>query len=309
MSEHAVVACTDLANDTRFLAYVLSTMNLGRLSGQAAQPGLSVKVLAQESICLPPLEDQRRIASILGSVDDLIENNRRRVQVLEEMARSIYREWFVHFRYTSQQSDDMVAQTGELPRGWTMATLGTVTANSDRHRRPLSGQQRRIRPGPFPYFGAAKLIDSVNGYLFDGEYLLFAEDGSVQTRDGYPVLQLVTGKFWANNHTHILQGSGVSTRYLYLASQQIPIAGYITGAAQPKITQGNLNRIPILVATKEIHRQFDLLTDPIFDEADCLRAQTRILIKTRDLLLPKLVSGEINVSSLDLDALVEGSSL
>lgn len=118
MSEHAVVACANSQNNTQFLAYLLSTLNLGRLSGQAAQPGLSVKVLAQQQLLLPPLETQIRIASMVDVIDDLIENNRRRVQVLEEMARAIYREWFVKFRYpATKTSHSSTRRSGQFRRG------------------------------------------------------------------------------------------------------------------------------------------------------------------------------------------------
>lgn len=128
---------------------------------------------------------------------------------------------------------------------------------------------------------------------------------TVQTSDGFPVLQLVDSRFWANNHTHILQGSGVSTRFLYLATSRHPIAGHVTGAAQPKITQANLNRLPITVASPSIQRAFERTVDPLFDELRVIKGGIEPLAATRDLLLPKLVTGEINVSKLDLDALME----
>ena len=264
----------------------------------------------QMQIRLPPADRQERIADVLGAVDDLIENKRRRVEVLEEMARAIYREWFVHFRYPGHENVPLVdSDLGPIPDGWVVRPLGEIAFNQDRRRRPMSKAQRAERRGKFPYYGAAKLIDWVDGWIFDGEYLLFAEDGSVQTPDGFPVLQLVEGQFWANNHTHILEGGEVSTRFLYLASLSTPISGYVTGAAQPKITQANLNRIPVVVGTPDIQRAFDGIIDPLFDEWRQLQAAIAPLASLRNLLLPKLVTGQIDVSSLDLDALLERESV
>ena len=168
---------------------------------------VSLTAQRQLRVVVPSYNAQRRIAEPIAAIDDLIENNRQRVEVLEKMARAIYREWFVHFRYPGHERVPLVdSPLGPIPEGWYVRSLGELSVNHDRRRQPLSKMQRMDRPGTVPYYGAAKLIDYIDGWIFDGEFLLFAEDGSVQTPDGFPVLQLVEGKFWANNHTHILEG-------------------------------------------------------------------------------------------------------
>ena len=97
MTEHAVVACANEHNNPRYLAYLLSTMNLGRLSGQSAQPGVSVKTLAKQEVELPALEQQNKIVSILASLDDKIELNQRINENLERQAQAIFKSWFVDF--------------------------------------------------------------------------------------------------------------------------------------------------------------------------------------------------------------------
>lgn len=250
----------------RFIYYLLQTLPLASLDAGAANPTLNRNHAHLLPVVVPDHEAQVKIADILGSIDDLVENNRRRVASLEEMARAMYREWFVRFRFPGHEDVELVdSDLGPIPAGWHARTLGDVSANRDRLRRPLSKMERDSRRGAFPYYGAARLIDWIDGWIFDGEYLLFAEDGSVQTADGYPVLQLVEGKFWANNHTHILEGASVSTRFLFLASVRVPICGYATGAAQPKITQANLNRIPVLIGPTELHAAFDHAINPLFE--------------------------------------------
>jgi len=157
--------------------------------------------------------------------------------------------------------------------------------------------EREKFQGVYPYYGAAKVLDFVQDYIFDGKYLLMAEDGSVITTKGYPVLQFVNEKFWANNHTHILEGrSPVTTEFLYLTLNKLPISGYITGAAQPKITQENLNRIPVVVPTDSLLISFDEIVKDLFDNINVLGNKNSTLRRTRDLLLPKLISGAIDVS-------------
>jgi len=281
---------------------------MAAMASGATVPHLNVEEIRNlDTVGLP---DSRQLqsfaAELLGALDDLIQNGRRRIELLEQMAQAIYREWFVRFRHPGHEDITFVSSLlGPIPDGWEVKTLGEISTNFDRLRKPMSKAHRAERSGTFPYYGAAKLIDWVDGWIFDGEYLLFAEDGSVQTIDGFPVLQLVQGKFWANNHTHVLQGDRVSTRFLYLASALHPITGYVTGAAQPKVTQANLNRIPLVVAPDPIQNQFDDAIDPLFDELDLLATETATLSSIRDLLLPRLVTGQIWVSSLDLDAVVE----
>lgn len=252
---------------------------------------------------LPPLPTQRKIATVLSAYDDLIENNTRRIKILEEMAQAIYRQWFVEFRFPGHEGVEMVeSELGLIPQGWEVKSFGEVSFNFDRQRKPLSGMVRSTMQGEYPYYGAAKILDHVNDYLFDGRYLLIAEDGSVITEDGKPVLQLVTGQFWVNNHAHIIQGKApISTNFLYLFMSNVAISGYITGAAQPKINQNNLNRIPILVPPQGVLERFDKTIAPVFDDIATLDRKNTNLRQTRDLLLPKLISGEIDVSELDID--------
>ncbi|RKU20109.1 hypothetical protein C6501_00530 [Candidatus Poribacteria bacterium] len=129
---------------------------------------------------------------------------------------------------------------------WTETTLGEVIELYDHKRIPLNTRQRSERQGEFPYYGAAGIIDSVDDYIFDGRYLLIAEDGSVITQDGKPVLNLVNGKFWVSNHAHVVRGkSPISTDFLYYALSNVAIIGYLTGTAQPKLSQTNLKTIKL----------------------------------------------------------------
>jgi len=108
------------------------------------------------------------------------------------------------------------------------------------------------------------------------------------------------GKFWANNHTHILQGRPpISTEFLYLRLIDLDISGYITGAAQPKVTQENLKRIPVLLPSSALLESFCPIVRDMFLQISNFERKNALLRRTRDLLLPKLVSGEIDVSNLD----------
>ena len=273
--------------------------------GGATREALTKQKIEQFEVPTPPLPTQRKIASILSAYDDLIENNTRRIAILEEMAQRLYREWFVNFRFPGHENAKFVdSPLGKIPEGWIATNLGEVVNNFDRLRKPLSSMQRADIQGKYPYYGAAKIFDHINNFIFDGKYLLVAEDGSVITPDRKPVLQMAYGKFWVNNHAHILQGKPpVCTEHICLCLSFTDVTGYVTGAAQPKINQANLNRMPFLVATNDVQMEFTELIVPLFDEMFLLNRKNRNLRTTRDLLLPKLISGQIDVEDLDIDTL------
>ena len=127
---------------------------------------------------------------------------------------------------------------------WRETPLGEVTENFDAVRIPVKQTDRR--PGLYPYYGASGVVDHVDSFLFDGEYLLVAEDGENLRTRTTPVAFLADGKFWVNNHAHIVRGnSKANTRFLMYALTELDISGYLTGSTMPKLTQGNMNRIPV----------------------------------------------------------------
>ena len=131
------------------------------------------------------------------------------------------------------------------PEKWRTCTLGDLTDNFDAMRIPVKERDRR--PGRYPYYGASGVVDYVDDFLFDGEYLLIAEDGENLRTRNTPIAFLVNGKFWVNNHAHIVQGNGnADTRFLKYALSALDISGYLTGSTMPKLTQGNMNSISIL---------------------------------------------------------------
>jgi type I restriction enzyme S subunit len=223
-------------------------------------------------------------------------------QTLEAMAQAIFKEWFVPSTSSGQRNFNFPGFDGELvdglPKGWRMGKLGDISKNFDSKRIPLSSMERAERKGEYPYYGAASILDYVDDFIFDGTYLLMGEDGTVRTNEGFPVLQYVWGKFWVNNHTHVLQGLlPFSTEYLYLFLAQTNITNLITGAVQPKINQSNMNKIECVLPKEEVLYKFYEVINPIFEKVKTNTKQIEYLTQTRDTLLPKLMSGVLEVES------------
>lgn len=244
-------------------------------------------------ISFPSLEEQKAIAGILSAYDNLIENNQKQIKLLEEAAQRLYKEWFVDLRFPGYETTPIV---DGIPQGWHEGTIQDVVIYHDKKRKPLSGMQRAEMQGEYRYYGAASILDYVNDYLFDGTYLLLGEDGTVVTEDGFPVLQYVTGKFWVNNHAHVLTGQpGYPTEYLYMMFKSTKVKDVVTGAAQPKISQARLSNKKIIVPSKQLVSAYCDITGPMFEDIINLEHQITVLKEARDRLLPKLMSGEIEV--------------
>jgi len=259
----------------------------------AVQQVINLSDLRKIRVRIPPLPVQKRVAGILSAFDDLIENNRRRIALLEQSARLLYREWFVHLRFPGHEHVKVV---DGVPEGWERRALGDLYENLDRMRVPLSVLEREKRRGEYPYHGAAGVLDYVGEFIFEGRYLLMGEDGTVITSRGTPMLQLVDGKFWVNNHAHVMKAALASVEFLYCALSEYQIQGHVTGVAQPKITQKSMNRIPVLLPPDVLRLEFQGAVQGLFDQRFTLRTYIDKLRQARDLLLPRLISGELRLA-------------
>lgn len=259
----------------------------------ATMPSLNTSIMNNIEVQLPEnISTQTAIAQILTSLDDKIELNLQMNQTLEAMAQAIFKEWFFNFNFPGFDGE----LVDGLPKGWKMGKLNDISLNFDSKRIPLSSRERAEKKGIFPYYGAASILDYVEDYIFDGTYLLMGEDGTVVTLEGFPVLQYVWGKFWVNNHTHVLQGKApFTTEYLFLLLSKTQITHIITGAVQPKINQGNMNKIECVIPTNEILEDFQKIILPLFEKRKTILDENKTLTQLRDTLLPKLMSGQLEV--------------
>lgn len=271
--------------------YYLMKNNQSRFIGSqkgAAIPHVTPALLSDIDILLPPLETQQKIAGILSAYDDLIENNCKQIKLLEEAAHKLYKEWFVKLNFPGHENVKIV---DGVPEGWKKGKVDDVVIYHDTKRKPLSSMERSKMKGDYRYYGAASVLDYVNSYLFDGTYLLLGEDGTVITTDGYPVLQYITGKFWVNNHAHVLTGKNYySTEFIYMMFSCMKIKDIVTGAAQPKISQARLSNKEIILPCEALVRKFSDTTKPIFDKIFNSQLSILNLQSARDKLLPRLMN-------------------
>ena len=166
----------------------------------------------------------------------------------------------------------------------------------DNKRIPLSNIEREKKKKIYPYYGAASLMDYVDDYIFDGTYVLLGEDGTVIDLKGYPILQYVYGKFWVNNHAHVIKGkNGFNEESLFILLKNLNVRSIVTGAVQPKINQNNLKSLKIIIPDKNLILDYNKISKSIFNKIKFNQIENQKLDSIRDTLLPKLMSGEIRV--------------
>lgn len=266
----------------------------GRATGTTVT-GLRQPELLKSTILLPPLSAQRSISSILSSLDRKIELNNKINADLEEMAQAIFKNWFVDFE-PFKDGKFVDSELGMIPEGWKIGGLFDIAEIFDKKRKPLSGNVREKMDKIYPYYGATSCMDYVDDYIFDGIYTLIGEDGSVVKENGLPYMQYVWGKMWVNNHAHILQGKNdYSTEMIHALLSITNIKFLVTGAVQAKLSQGNMQKILVAIPPKNVLDEIRPVIDNLYSKIRINTDENSRLSLLRDTLLPRLMSGELEV--------------
>lgn len=323
LTENAVKLTKLVECDPFYLKYCLLTEDaqsqMKLYAAGAAQPKLGLYKIKEVEIPFPDFVTQRKIASILRAYDDFIENSTRRIQILKEMARRIYDEWFVRFRFPGHENIEMVeSELGLIPEGWRVQPLEEILSTLEAGSRPKGGIDPKERG--IPSIGAEN-INGLGNYDFSkeryvssnfyeqmrrgkvkSEDVMLYKDGAyigrkALFRDGYPHEECAV-----NEHVFILRTDGtISQTYLYfwleLPDMTSKIKALNANAAQPGINQVGVKSLPILIPSKVILNKFIEQVEPCLALLFNLAKKNLKLRATKDLLLPKLISGEIDVSN------------
>lgn len=271
--------------------------------------GISAKTFDSIEIILPEKkENQDKIANILYFLDKKINNNNRIYKNLENIAKTIYDYWFLQFEFPNDDDRTYKSSGGrmiwnadlkkEIPAGWGITTIDKITLCHDSKRIPLSSSERAHKKGVFPYYGATGIMDYVKDFIFDGNYVLMAEDGSVMNPNGTPILQRITGKTWVNNHAHVLEPvNGYNCKLLMMLLKDVSVAKIKTGSIQMKINQENMNKVIIPKIPDKLLRKINYKLDIIDKYQLQLIRENEKLSKLRDFLLPLLINGQVGFKS------------
>lgn len=260
----------------------------------------------EQAFCSIDIPEQRCDISILSSIDKKVAINRKANMALESLAKQIYDYWFVQFDFPNEEGKPYKSSGGkmvwnetlkrDIPDGWNDDILDNLLALEDNQRVPLSSQDRAGRKGIFPYYGATGIMDYVNDYIFDGDYLLLAEDGSTSDKDGYPIVQYIWGKTWVNNHAHVITPKNKSQLiYYYYLLKTIPAMKIESGSIQKKISQKNLLSYPVLCPHTSLVDDFCRITYSVKEKQKKLTEEINELLSLRNYLLPLLMNGQVTI--------------
>jgi type I restriction enzyme S subunit len=299
--------------DVRFIKYYMEILKLQMqsVSRGTTQDNLSMDKLLTFDFLVPPLPVQRRIAGILSAYDELIENNQRRIRILEDMARSLYREWFVHFRYPGHESVPLVdSPIGQIPQGWEVSAFTEIAD-------VLSGGTPKTDiadywNGEIPFFTPRDAPDSFYvqdtdkhvtehglskcaGQLYPPDTVFITARGTVGK------VALPSVPMAMNQSCYALRGKpGISQRFLFLMTlQQVDYLKTNTGGATfDTIVVDTFRRMQVVRPSLDLVAKFTSHIDALFEQVNTLQRQTANLRRTRDLLLPRLLSGQVALADM-----------
>ena len=297
---------------TKFLYYALrpKLSELRSFSTGAATKFLTLTILNETEIQVPPLPVQRRVEGILSAYDGLIENNQRRIRLLEAMARTLYREWFVHFRFPGHEKIPRVASPlGEIPQGWEVKKLADV---AEVNRAQINA---RSAPDELHYIDIASVspgqIDSITTYAFDdapGRARRIIQHGDVlwscvrPNRRSHAQVMHPEPDTIASTGFAVLTATKVPFTFLYCATTTDDFVAYLTnhatGAAYPAVSGVTFEKADLLIAPAPLLKIFGEATIPMAEQIHTLQRQIQNLRRTRDLLLPRLLSGQVNLTTI-----------
>ncbi|MCX5971746.1 MAG: restriction endonuclease subunit S [Coprothermobacterota bacterium] len=300
-------------NHPRFVYYLLDSIDFASFNSGSAQPSLNRNYLYGLRIRFPSLPVQAKIAAILSAYDDLIENNLRRIKILEKMAQNLYREWFVKFRFPGHQHARFTdSPLGLIPEGWEVAALGDIVNLCRKSVQPQNFPNELFEHFSFPAFDSGKLPAVEKGQTIrSGKYEVPIDCVLV------PKLNPHIPRVWLPRPSNDLR-SIASTEYLILEPKKYSTAFYYglfnnpemveklagradgTSTSHKRLKPGDFLAQPTVAPPDSIAEAFDSLATPASDLVISLIRKNTTLRRTRDLLLPRLISGEVDVSELEI---------
>lgn len=276
--------------DVRFLLYYFFTAEWRAVIRRNMLTGATVDRIPLTTfpdfpVRVPTLPIQRRIAGILSAYDELIENSQRRIKILESMARALYREWFVHFRFPGHESVPRVpSPLGEIPKGWEVRRLGEILELN--YGKALKKEDRH--DGPYPVYGSSGIVGTHDASLVKGPGIIVGRKGNVGS------------VFWCDDDFFVIDTayfvtSALPLRFLFYV---LPTLNFINSdAAVPGLSRHQAYSLELPVPPADLLAKFCDVADSIERHAIKLQRQIKTLRRTRDLLLPRLLSGQIAVEA------------
>jgi type I restriction enzyme S subunit len=290
--------------DPKFLAYSLKKFGKYLISYniQSTQKNLTLEIVKNFKIPLPPLPIQQKIVKILDTIQSAVEIQEKIIEKTKELKKSLMAELFNYGAPSFRKGRKLKkTEIGEIPEDWEMVRLGEVIEIFDSKRIPLSEEERQNMKGPYPYCGANGIIDYINDYIFDGEYVLLAEDGGYWgpfEESSY----IMKGKFWVNNHAHIFRALKDKAINFYFMSilNYLNLNDYIGGATRGKLNQSAMRNIKIPLPPLPEQQEIADILQIIDQKIEIEKKKKELYEELFKTMLNKIMSQEINVEKIEV---------
>jgi type I restriction enzyme, S subunit len=277
----------------------------GSMYGAGGQKRVSDTFVAGYSFALPPLSEQIQIAAFLdrecGKLDALQAKQERLIELLKEKRQALISHAVTRgLDPAAPLKPSGIEWLGEVPEHWVVSRVKFVLINEDRMRIPLSSEERSHKQGEFPYYGASGIIDSIDEYIFEGDRILVGEDGANLVNRATPLAFVASGKYWVNNHAHILRAPDELSVFWAELIETNDISAIVSGSAQPKLTAENLANLPIwFPPSRDEREEIVAHLDEKCGKIDRLKAKAErgieLLKERRSALISAAVTGKIDV--------------
>lgn len=305
VTDNAII-CTPPKNEGRFWFYALSSLDLNNYRAGSGQPLLNQSILKQITLRVPTASERIQIGALGAVLDDKIDLNRRMNETLEAMARALFKDWFVDFGPTRAKMEDrepyLAQEIWDLfpdkldddgkPEGWEVRPVSEFAE--------LKGGKQLTKEhisdaGPVPVFGGAGIMGFTSDHNADGFVISVGRVGAYCGQ-----FFSHRGKAWINNNASLIRPkTKVSGEWLFIALQHIDMDVIKKGAAQPFVSNGDIAKVGVIWPGDVVTNAFSGVLVPLMQKSEANESESRHLAQTRDLLLPKLMSGEVRVANAD----------
>ena len=249
----------------------------------ATMLNLNTTILSSVPIRLPALESQKRIANVLSAYDDLIENNQKQIKLLEEAAQRLYKEWFVNLRFPGHENTKIV---DGVPEGWSKTNINEILT----FHRGYDLTKNEMKAGRYPVVGSTTVIGYHNEFKIKGPGIVTGRSGSLGK------YQFIWDNFWPHNTSlYISDYKDHNIFFVYSLLQTVDFASLNNGGAIPTLNRNVLSNIEVIEPEKKLQDMFAKIVEPHYQKIKNLEKQNDRLKTARGLLLPKLMSGEVEV--------------
>lgn len=281
--------------DRNYFFYVLqrNEKKFLNLKQTGTQGNLNTSLVGRTKILLPPLPEQKRIAEVLSTVDDAIQRVEEAITQTERLKQGLMQKLLTEGIGHTEFNDTAI---GRIPRTWDVVRFEDICSFHDPQRIPLKSYERSKRQGQYPYYGAQGIIDWIDEYIFDGEYILLAEDGANLKTRILPVAFKASGKFWVNNHAHVLAVSeDMDINFTIQVINSLNLNPSIVGSAQPKLNQSEARKITIIKPSLSEQKKIAEILSTVDRKLELERERKTTLERIKKGLMNDLLTGRKRV--------------